>query len=232
MDAPVEAVDSTGGTPTPTLSAAQDEEPPEPPPLFRIVDRTATRYGAQWAWGGVALSGARLEVDVDSLLPTGLEFDRGGPALVGGTRSGWEAWGRLPLPILDGLRAEGSLQQWEEAWPYLPERIYRGALVYHKTFLESGNLELDWRLGVRGRGPMGVRILTEVQDEETGETVLAPDSVPFSQSWYGTIQVRIVTVRIFIGWDNFTVRRNLQDVPGRVLPATRAFYGIRWTLWN
>ena len=71
-----------------------------------------------------------------------------------------------------------------------------------------------------------------VVDEETEEERLVLPSVPFYQSWYARLQVRVVTVRVFIGWENLAVRRNLQDFPERVLPATRAFYGIRWTLWN
>ncbi len=223
----------TGDVAEPDSGVVAEPEPELADPLFRVVDRSATRYGAQWAWRGVVLSGALLEVEADSLLPTGLPFDRGEAALPGGTRSGWEAFGRLPLPLLDGLHVQGSLQQWEEAWPYLPERIYRGSFVYHRTFLESGNLELDARVGVRGRDPMTTRILgDETVDEETGETVRELLTVPFYQSWYGRIQVRVVTVRVFISWENAAVRRNLQDVPGRVLPRTRASYGIRWTLWN
>jgi hypothetical protein len=39
-------------------------------------------------------------------------------------------------------------------------------------------------------------------------------------------------VRLFFGWDNFTIRRNLQTFPGRRLPITRSFFGLRWDLWN
>jgi hypothetical protein len=42
----------------------------------------------------------------------------------------------------------------------------------------------------------------------------------------------VVTVRIFIRWDNLSIRTNNQDIPGRVLPRTRAMYGVRWTLRN
>jgi hypothetical protein len=82
---------------------------------------------------------------------------------------------------------------------------------------------------------MTVRILdpdagTPDEGEENPEITLA--SVPFYQNWYARMEVRIVTVRIFIGWENFTIRRNLQDFPGRLLPITRAVYGLRWTMWN
>lgn len=199
-------------------------DPAEPP--FHLSERTATRLGAQWAWRGFALSGALLDLEVDSLLPLGLETDRGTPPVAGGERSGWEVWGRLPLP-LEGLSFQGSLQQWDEGWSYMPRRVYHGAFLFHDTFLESGNLEWWWTLGVRGHDPMTVR-------QVAGAGADGPElaTVPFYQNWYVRMQLRIVTVRIFIGWENFTVRRDLQNYPGRLLPITRAVYGIRWTLWN
>lgn len=196
------------------------------PPGFHVTERTATRVGAQWVWRGLALSGARLELEADSLLPLGLLPDRGAPALPGGTRSGWEAWGRIPMPM-HGLSFQGSLQQWEEDWSYLPRRSYAAALVFHDTFLESGNLEWWWTLGVRGHDPMTVR-----QVASEGEDGIELASVPFFQDWYAQIQLRILTVKIFVGWENFARRPALQSYPGRLLPITRAVYGIRWTLWN
>ena len=59
-----------------------------------------------------------------------------------------------------------------------------------------------------------------------------PVTVPFSQSWYALIQVRVLQLRVFVAWENFTVRRNNQDFPDRLLPIFRAHYGIRWHLWN
>ena len=204
---------------------------PEPaPPIFRVTDRTTSRYGVQWALGGVMLSGARLWLEADSLLPVGIEPDRGGPAIAaGGGHQGWEAAASLPLPILRGLHVEGSYQEWARPWSYMPARIYRGAAVYHRTFMESGNFEMWVDMGVVGRDEMTVRQLV---DDGTGTGDLVYGAVPFYQSWYGRLQLRIVTVRIFLGWDNFTIRRDLQDFPDRLLPITRAFYGIRWTMWN
>jgi TonB-dependent Receptor Plug Domain len=205
-------------------STAPPEEPSNP---FSITDRSATRFGASFSWRGATLSGARLRVDADSLVPLGTEPVRGQPVLPGAEHKGWELWGSLPTPM-PGLRLVGSLQQWEEDDVYLPRRIYRGAFRYHRTFLDSENLELWWTLGVRGHDPMTVQQLGE--EDEDGNRPL--QTVPFYQSWYGRIQVRVVTMQIFIGWENFTIRRNLQSFPGRLLPITRSFYGIRWTLWN
>jgi hypothetical protein len=223
-------------TPPPDTSAVEEPDTttavPEEDPLFHLSDRTATRVGAMFSWRGLAASGARLRLDADSLLPLGLEPDRGQPALRGGVRSGWELWGRIPLPFMTGLAANGSLQQWDEAWSYLPERSYRASFDYHRTFLESGNFELWLSLGVRGRDPMTVREVLSTSEDEEGTLVTELASVPFAQSWYGRIQARIVTVLIFVGWENFTIRRNLQDFPDRLLPQTRAVYGLQWTMWN
>ncbi len=213
-----------------TDAAEPDADAAEP--LFRISDRTANRAGAMWAWRGYTLSGALLDLEVDSLLPLGIEPDRGQPALAGGSRSGWEVWVRVPMPV-DGMRFEGFLQQWDEGWSYLPRRTYGGALSFHRVYLKSENLEWWWTIGVRGHDPMSVRQVVEQGLGDEGEPVgpgLA--SVPFYQNWYLRLQLRIVSVRIFIGWENATVRRNLQNFPDRLLPITRAVYGIRWALWN
>lgn len=218
-------------------SATAAPDTTTPPPLFRLTDRTATRFGVQWSWKGMSLSGARLKLETDSLLPLGIEPDRGQPALAGGTRTGWEAWASIPMP-LEGLRLEGYYQEWDQDWSYLPKRTYQGALVFHRKYLASGNFEWWWSIGVRGYDPMSVRQVVDStaaapadgSSEEPPSVTLA--SVPFYQSWYGNLEVRIVTVRAFIRWENFTIRRNLQNFPDRLLPQTRAEYGIRWTMWN
>ncbi len=203
------------------------EEPFDPGRLFGISERTATRFGAALSWKGASISGALLDVETDTLIPLGLVPDRGGPFLGIGKRKGWEVWGSLPMP-LRGLRFVGSLQQWDEPAPYLPEQIYRGALVFHRQYLESGNFEWWWTVGVRGHDPMTVPIL----GEEDEEGVPQLETVPFYQNWYARVQVRIVTVQIYVAWENFIRRPNLQHYPGRVLPITRTVYGIRWTMFN
>lgn len=217
---------------------ADPVEPPVeevPPPLFRTTERTTSRYGVQWSLWGVTLSGARLWLEADSLLPVGIQPDRGEPAIAAGSgHQGWEATGRLPLPILRGLHVEGAYQEWARPWSYMPARIYRGAAVYHRTFLESENFEMWLTMGVVGHDEMTTRQLVEADPEEVGtlEGGTMYGHVPFYQNWYARLQLRIVTVRIFMGWDNFTIRRDLQNFPDRLLPITRAFYGIRWTMWN
>ncbi|MBU00264.1 MAG: hypothetical protein CME14_03060 [Gemmatimonadetes bacterium] len=217
------------GVPESNSAAAEEAlvTPADRPDPFGITDRTATRFGTRFAWRDVTISVARLRVESDSLIPLGIELDRGSPLLSGAISEGWEAWGSLPA-VLAGLRLEGSVQQWQKDAPYLPKRNYKAALVYQRSFLESGNLELWGTLGVRGHDPMTVHVLKRGSEAEDHSL----ETVPVYENWYGRIQVRVVTVRIFVAWENITINRNLQMFPGRVLPALRSVYGIRWSLWN
>jgi len=101
--------------------------------------------------------------------------------VAGGTRKGWEASARLPT-LLRGLSLQGSYQTWDEAWPYLPKQSYQGAFVYHRTFLETGNFEWWWSLGVRGRDPMTVRILAADAGDPPARQIEAPGIDPAGNS--------------------------------------------------
>ena len=225
----------TPGLPTLETIPGEDGGPattqPVTPPLGepRFSDRSTLRLGGTFGWRGLEAWGAWLRMEADSLLPLGLPFDRGAEALPGGTRTGWEAGGRIPL-LLDGLALEGWTQQWatdnpEGPWPFLPARSYEARLAFHDTFFPTGNLEVHFDVGARGRDAMLVWATT-------AEEGVQPIPVPFFQSGSARLQIRVVTVRIFLVWENVTLRPGNRDVPGRNLPQTRALYGLRWTLWN
>lgn len=192
---------------------------PPPGPTYATTEQTVLRAGGSVDVFGATLAVAGLQADADVHLPLGLELDRGAPSATGRERTGLETWASIPTPWRS-LRLEGSYQVWDEDGPYLPKQVYRGAFVFRKSYLETGNFELWWTLGVRGHDPMDVFVTTGLEE------------VPFYQSWYGRITARILTVRLFLGWENFTIRRNLQNYPGRVLPITRSFFGLHWDLWN
>ena len=219
--------------PEPPAEGGELEAPePEPAPAHRRSERTALRLGVAFDWGGVQLSAARVAVEPDRLPLLGLPMDRSGLELSRTARDGMELAARIPLPVLfDGLALTGSLLVWDEGVPYLPRRSYQAALVFHDVFLESGNFELWVSLGVEGRDPMQVPLPDPESPMPEGEDPL-PIVVPFYQSWHGFIQARVLAVRLWIGWENFTARRNNQDYPGRVLPIYRTSYGVRWNLWN
>lgn len=214
--------------------ADQPGPPPEAssgsivPGTEALTERETLRVGASLTGWGVTLAGASLYAWSDLALPFGTEIDVGAPSLTGVHRNGYEAMTVLPTPM-SGLTVEGSYQWWDEEGPYLPAQIYRGSLEYHRVFKESGNLEVWASVGVRGHDPM-LSFVSTGSDADPALGGLA--RVPFYQSWYGRLQVRVVTVRLWIGMDNFAFRRELQYYPERLLPYGRSFFALRWDLWN
>ncbi len=222
-----------GGRDGPLLDGTTNPLPPllpqqaDDPPAVAITDRSALRLGGSLSRRGATLSGAVLFVESDLHVPLGTQLDFGSPIEPGGVRrTGWEGWGSLPM-LMTGLRLEGSYQRWSQDGPYLPRQVYRGSFEFHRVYKESENLELWWSLGVRGHDAMSVFVADDGQGGPGGL-----QTVPFYQSWYGRIQVRVVTIRIFLTWENFTLRRNLQNFPGRKLPFARSSFGLRWDMWN
>ena len=228
-----EVEDSRRGIPFWVAPDVPDEgeeppEPPEPAPPVSFTDRLGLRGGGEFRRGAFFVGAAGLSIEADSLHPVGLPTDRGGAVTAGARRTGFEASAGVPLSfLLDGLSIVGHLQLWarEGEWRYLPEQIYQSRLTFHDTFFPSQNLEVWVDLGVRGRDPMIVPVLPE-----SGTPTL--EQVPFQQSWFGRLQIRVASARVFVLWDNFTLRPENQDYPGRLLPQTRAMYGVRWTMWN
>jgi hypothetical protein len=242
--------------------AGEDEAPPadtlpQALPGPRFADHEGSRLGVSYTWKGLWVAGAKVSVTSDSLFLLGLPPDRAGEVRPGGTRKGYEVSGRVPL-YPPGLALLGSYQWWDQAenvlaspkdslgqggdlpgaplpdeempWRYLPRRSYEASLSFHDTFYPTGNLEVWFDLGVKGRDPMVVPFSEAV--EAAGGSVTVPTTVPFYQGWFVRLQIRVVTVRAFVMWENFTVRQRNQDFPGRILPPTRSLYGVRWTMWN
>lgn len=205
---------------------------PELDPGHRLTDRTARRFGANLAWRAIDLSAARVTLETDSLPVLGLPMDRVGVVMPGIARTGFEVAGRIPLSfLLAGLGFSGDLTTWDEGARYLPKRTYRGGFVFHNQYLPTGNLEVWGSLGVEGRDPMLVPVGDPALPEPAPGQVL-PITVSSFQSWHALIQVRVLQLRLFVAWENFTAHRDNQDFPGRTLPIFRAHYGIRWHLWN
>ena len=209
---------------TPSLERALGRVPDSlAGPLPLGTDRTALRVGTRFSAGPLDLDAAWLQTEVDRVLPLGNAVDRGDEAYPGDEATGFEVWGRLGL-IVGGLNLEGSLQQWDSEGFYRPERIYRGGLTFNREFYPTGNLEFNAGLLVEGRDGMPLPL----------EDPNSPDvaRVPFYQSWNAHLLIRVVTVRLFVRWENLFLRENNQDLPGLLLPTTRVTYGVRWTLWN
>lgn len=234
-----------------TTITEEDPDSLDAGPASRFTERSGTRLGVRAAWRDIELSGARVAAEADSVWPTQLLFDRDGLVVAQPRRQGWELAGRVPLRPR-GLYAVGEVQLWEAADSsealYFPDHVYRGSLSFHRVFRETGNFELWVDLGAQGRSPMNVPlgVPPETEEPDPGSRsdapagygrdddgpLLVPDVVPFYQNWYFRLQMRFLTLNIFATVENITLRRNNQDVPGRLLPGTRSFYGIRWTFRN
>ena len=196
-------------------------------PRPRFTSRTGIRAGGRLSWRGLNLSGAWLSIEADSLRPLGLALDPDGISSPGGDRMGFEATASIPLP-LPGFVLEGAVQAWNGDLAYLPKRLWDGALTYHGIFKESRNLELWAGVGATSRNPMPIAIL------ESGGDPTIPDLivVPRSEEWYINIQVRIVTLNLFIRWENLKRKADNVDFPDRQQPQTRTLYGVRWVMSN
>ena len=206
--------------------------PPPPPvpiekPRPRFTNRTGIRAGGSFSWRDFHFSGAWLSMEADSLRPLRIALDPDGISVAGGERMGFEATARIPLP-LRGFVLEAAVQAWDDDLAYLPRRLWDGALTYHGIFKESRNLEVWGGLGVTKRDPMPIGIM------ELGGDPTVPDLVvvPVLEDWYTHIQVRIVTLNLFIRWENIRGKSDNVDFPNRQQPRYRAVYGVRWVMNN
>lgn len=253
---PVEP-DSAGAPGGDDMAGAGEDSLASATPRSRFTDRAHTRYGVRLAWRGLEAEGARMHAEADSVWPTGLPFDRGGLVLPQPRRTGWELGGRIPL-WPRGLSLRGTVQLWEPADSsgalsgassgalYFPDHLYDGGLSFHRVFRSTGNFELWVDLGAQGRSAMSVPrparpppadaaappSPTSAAAAGDDEPEFVPSVVPFYQDWYFRLQMRILSLHVFLTIENLTLRENNQDVPGRLLPGTRSLYGVRWTMWN
>ena len=213
-------------------------------PASRFTDRSGTRLGIRLAWRDIEVTGAMISAEADSIWPTQLLFDRGGLVLPQPERRGLEMTGSIPL-WPRGLYFLGEVQFWEAedsaaaGLLYFPEHQYRGSFTFHRQYFPTGNFEVWVDLGARGRAEMKVPRPDPdaagpgaAVDPASEDPVGIPSVVPFYQDWYFRLQLRVLNLNIFATVENITFRRNNQDVPGRLLPITRGFYGVRWTFWN
>ncbi|HEX6937886.1 MAG TPA: Plug domain-containing protein [Longimicrobiales bacterium] len=187
-----------------------------------LTERTSIRVGGEFQRRGLRLGGAFVEVSADSVPTYGLPFDRGFGLFPGGDATGWELTGRIPL-FWEPLALEGWYARWNAAspWIYLPRETWRAALVYSHSPLPSGNLDILARIEGRHRSEMTV---------PTGVAATAP--VPGYTVFDAYLQLRVLTVWAFIGWENIFLTPGVQDFPGRDFPRQRVFYGVKWEFWN
>ena len=46
------------------------------------------------------------------------------------------------------------------------------------------------------------------------------------------LQIRILEFRLFFQSEDMLQNDDVYDVPGRLIPGPRLFYGVRWQFWN
>lgn len=195
-------------------------------PAARFTKNTGIRVGGMLALGNSTLAVARITTESDTMRPLGLPLDRRGISVEGGKRKGYELMASLPLPVR-GFKMEGTYQAWDEEGIYLPKRSWQGALTYYGLFKESENLEVWGTVGATGRDSMLLPI-SSVEGDPTSE----PARAPFFEYWFAFVQVRIVTVNLFIRWENLTGKKDNFDFPDRLQPRFRTLYGVRWAMKN
>jgi hypothetical protein len=194
-------------------------------------ERDALRAGAELAWRGARVGAAWNRIEADAIADFGLPFDRTGTLFPGGTKQGLEVNGRVPL-FRQPFWVEGWYARWSGAtpWIYLPAQSWRTALVYHDTPLPSGNLEVSARLQLSHRDGMLIPALIDpVAGAGSGAAL---DVVPGLTSVDFYLQIRILSVRAFVRWNNIAHILGQHDLPGRYFPGQRAFYGIKWEFRN
>ena len=249
-----EYLESLEPEPVDSLAVEPDPEPQDSVlslerPLVQFTERTGTRVGATFSWQNFSLSGAWLSMDADSLRPLGLLLDQDAVVLEGTERTGYEMAASLPLPIT-GFRVDAALQTWDDELPYMPKQAWDGSITYHRVFKESKNLEVWGTLGVTGHGGMLLPIVdtdspvedpVDPADPVDGDPVIEPNPgpdwpallrMPVYRDIFMQIQVRIVTLNIFLRWENLAAKDDNFDFPGREQPRFRTLYGVRWTLNN
>ena len=131
-----------------------------------------------------------------------------------------------------GWRFNAAYQSWDQELPYLPKATWDGELSYHGQFRKSGNLEVWTALGVTGRNPMALHEIDPAPETFPEDGSPAFLHVPFHQEWYAFIQIRVVSVSLFLRWENVAGKDDNMDFPDRALPRFRTLYGVRWILNN
>lgn len=191
-----------------------------------LTKYTGYRAGAQLDFWGITAGGAFLHVKSDSTPGFGLPFDRSTQRYFGPDATGFEVMGRIPLPLIKGLYAEGMLTDWNSGNVaiYLPTRTYRAGLELHAIPLPSRNLEILGRIEAIQRGQM----LAPNPDTTNNEPVVTMPAINYYDAY---LQIRIMDVRGWIRLEDLTSQQ-LSEVPGRVIRGARMIYGVQWQFFN
>jgi len=189
-----------------------------------LTDARALRVGGDLRFR--ALSGSAVFVDLrtDSVASFGVPFDTVFARHAGGAVRGWEGYARVDL-------FGGRLAPWIDyrnwlsgaRWVYLPAQTWRAGLDLQWLPLASGNLELTGHFVADHRGAIGLP-----PSDPAGPPIAA---LPSRTVLYGDLTLRIIDIRIFLRYDDWT-RQEIADIPGQPILGPRFFYGVKWHFWN
>jgi hypothetical protein len=192
-----------------------------------------SRFGGRLTLGPLRVGAARVTAEADSVVTLGLGFDPRGVPLAGTDVTGWEVDGRLSAGSWP-LRLEGWIEDWPEGatGPYLPTRSWRAGLVYDHLPLESDNLHIYAGLFHSRRGATLYPVPHQpVIDEEDPPPLADLVETPAVQTLDFLLNVRVVSVRIFVRWENIALEDG--DVfPDRRILRQRVITGLRWDFYN
>lgn len=197
------------------------------PDSFAVITKqSGLRAGAEVAWKGITAGAALIKVKSDSVPTFGLPYDRSRTLYFGANATGSEVSGRIPLPLIKGLFAEGVLTDYRtgNVAVYLPSRTWRGGLELHAIPLPSGNLEILGRLEAIQRGPM----LAPNPVKTDTEPLVTMPAITWVDAY---LQIRIMDVSAFIRVEDFQGQQ-IAEIPNRILRGARMIYGIKWQFFN
>lgn len=205
-----------------------------PAGAVRSESRTTERAGLDLGWGRLSLGGAVVRVEGDAVALPALPRLQTPPSLTAGpypgfTLEGFEVAGTVPT-LWAPLNLEGSYTRLRapdgEAWALLqPTEQARGGVVYHGSPLDNDQLEVLLRVEQVYRGAM---LVASQADGGAGRPVL----VDPLQMLNLDLQIRVITVRAYLHWENITNRQLQNDLPGRNLPGQHVYFGVKWELFN
>ncbi|CAN5749999.1 hypothetical protein BH23GEM8_BH23GEM8_21090 [soil metagenome] len=188
------------------------------------TDVAGARFGLEWSVPRATFGAAVVTSAAGSVVPFGNGFDRGMPLVVVEGSRGVEGVGTFTMAgRLEGLSLEGGYTHWESRGgrPYLPAGQGRAAATFTGLFRE-GQLEPYARIEAAYRGSTLVPNPTRTGFVDVeGHTMLN-----------FLLQIRIIDVRAFLVFDNVLNEPDAVDIPGRLLPAARTIYGVRWFFRN
>jgi hypothetical protein len=193
---------------------------PGPGPGLQVA-REGARAGVEFRRGTLRIGAAAVRASADPATGFGLPYDTALHAVPAMEATGIEAVAHIPT-LWGPLWFEGTYVGMgvPAGWPYFPSEQWSAALVYHHLPLPSGNLEIF----ARAEHALRTRMAAPATGGWTAVGAYRANNLELT--------IRVMTVRAFLRWQNFTNRPLQQDIPGFQRPGQHVLYGVKWEFWN